>query len=127
MWVDIYGGKVFENDLRTGEQTVTDVGTMVGAVAPRADQPGFVAAVADGFGFIVDGELTIVDRVLPEPELRMNDGKVDSRGRFWAGSNEMAFQPGQARVPLGRTGAECRGRQWARAARRAGLGQRTTQ
>ena len=70
----------------------------VGAVAPRADEAGFVAAVADGFGFIVDGTLELVDPVLPEPELRMNDGKVDSRGRFWAGSNEMKFKPGLGRL-----------------------------
>lgn len=98
VWVDIYGGKVFEDDLSTGLQTVTDVGTMVGAVAPRADKEGFAAAVADGFGFIVDGELKLVDPVLPEPNLRMNDGKVDSRGRFWAGSNDMEFAPEQGRL-----------------------------
>jgi sugar lactone lactonase YvrE len=28
----------------------------------------------------------------------MNDGKVDSRGRFWAGSNEMRFTPGMGRL-----------------------------
>jgi sugar lactone lactonase YvrE len=98
VWVDIYGGLVFEDDLQTGEQTVTNVNTMVGAVAPRADEAGFVAAVAGGFGFIVDGTLELVDPVLPEPELRMNDGKVDSRGRFWAGSNEMEFKPGLGRL-----------------------------
>lgn len=98
VWVDIYGGKVFEDDLATGEHLEHRIGTMVGAVAPREDRPGFVAAVADGFGFIVDGTLELTDPVLPGPELRMNDGKVDSRGRFWAGSNEMAFAPGQGRL-----------------------------
>lgn len=98
VWVDIYGGKVYEDDLSSGRQTVTEVGVMVGAVAPRADQDGFAAAVADGFGFIVDGELSVVDPVLPEPNLRMNDGKVDSRGRFWAGSNDMEFAQGQGRL-----------------------------
>jgi sugar lactone lactonase YvrE len=33
VWVDIYGGKVFEDDLVTGRQTETEVGVMVGAVA----------------------------------------------------------------------------------------------
>jgi sugar lactone lactonase YvrE len=98
VWVDIYGCRVYEDDLATGRQTVTEVGTMVGAVAPRAAADGFVAAVADGFGLLVDGELTVVDRVLPEPQLRMNDGKTDSHGRFWAGSNEMEFAAGQGRL-----------------------------
>jgi len=98
VWVDIYGGKVFEDDLSNGRQIVTNVGMMVGAVAPRAHHDGFAAAVADGFGFIVDGELKMVDAILPEPNLRMNDGKVDSRGRFWAGSNDLKFAPGQGRL-----------------------------
>ncbi len=98
VWVDIYGGKVFENDLNTGEQTTTKVGTMVGAVAPRRDREGFAAAVSEGFGFLANGTLEIADPVLPEPELRMNDGKVDSRGRFWAGSNEMGFRAGMGRL-----------------------------
>jgi sugar lactone lactonase YvrE len=98
VWVDIYGCKVFEDDLSSGRQTVTEVSMMVGAVAPRADHEGFVAAVADGFGFIADGELKMVDQVLPEPNLRMNDGKVDSRGRFWAGSNDLEFASGQGRL-----------------------------
>ncbi|WP_329359568.1 SMP-30/gluconolactonase/LRE family protein [Streptomyces sp. NBC_01483] len=98
LWVDIYGCKVFQDDLSTGRQTVTDVGMMVGAVAPRDAHDGFVAAVADGFGFVADTGLTLVDRVLPQPNLRMNDGKVDSHGRFWAGSNDMGFAPGQGRL-----------------------------
>ncbi|MFJ1588295.1 SMP-30/gluconolactonase/LRE family protein [Streptomyces sp. NPDC088197] len=98
VWVDIYGGTVYEDDLATGRQTVTEVGVMVGAVAPRAHDDGFAAAVAGGFGFLVDGVTTVVDPVLPEPNLRMNDGKVDARGRFWAGSNDMRFAPGQGRL-----------------------------
>lgn len=98
LWVDIYGRKVFEDDLSTGRQTVHEVGTMVGAVAPRESHDGFAVAVAEGFGYVTDDGLTLVDPVLPEPNLRMNDGKVDARGRFWAGSNDMEFAPGQGRL-----------------------------
>jgi len=80
---------------------VTDVGTMVGTVAPRQDGDGFVAAVANGFGFVVDGKLDPVDEVLPEPRLRMNGAKVDSRGRFWAGSNDVDFEPAAAGCTAG--------------------------
>lgn len=98
VWVDIYGCAVHEDDLATGRQTVTRLDTMIGAVAPRAGRNGFAAAVAEGFGLITDGALELVDPVLPEPSLRMNDGKVDSRGRFWAGSNDMEFAAGQGRL-----------------------------
>jgi sugar lactone lactonase YvrE len=68
---------------------------MLGAAVPRRREPGFAVAVAEGFGFVVDGELEVVDPVLPEPEHRMNDAKCDSSGRLWAGSTHMDFEPGQ--------------------------------
>jgi sugar lactone lactonase YvrE len=95
---DVYGGKVFESDLRTGQQTVTNVGTMITAIAPRRNHAGFVAAVPQGFGFIVGGELEITDLLLPDLDLCMTDGKVDSRGRFWAGSSDTRFAPGRGRL-----------------------------
>ena len=98
VWVDIYGCKVYEDDLITGRHVVREVGMMIGAVVPRAAEDGFAVAVADGFGFLTDDGLRVVDPVLPEPFLRMNDGKVDSRGRFWAGSNDMEFAKGRGRL-----------------------------
>ncbi len=93
-WVDIDRGLLFENDLATGDQTVTDSGTILGAALPRLAHPGFAVAVEDGLGFLVDGALEIVDRVLPEPFTRMNDAKCDSHGRLWAGSTHKEFVPG---------------------------------
>jgi sugar lactone lactonase YvrE len=98
VWADACRGRVFEEDLTTGEHLVVPVPSMVGAMAPRDSAPGFAAAVADGFGFIAGGRLEVVDAVLPEPELRMNGGKVDSRGRFWAGSSEMSGAAGGGRL-----------------------------
>lgn len=94
VWVDITGGEMFEDDLETGLQARTKLDTLIGAVAPRAADRGFAAAVSDGFGLIVDDALTVVDPVLPEAYRRMNDAKVDSRGRMWAGSTHMEFTPG---------------------------------
>ncbi len=94
VWVDINEGMIFENDLETGEQTRTKLDTLVGAVAPRATRDGFAVAVSDGFGFVTDGVLEVADPVLPESFRRMNDAKVDSRGRMWAGSNHMELVPG---------------------------------
>lgn len=93
-WVDIENGVLYENDLDTGDQRVSHVGMMLGAVAPRATEPGFAAAVKDGFGLIVEGRLSLADPMLRGTAHRMNDGKCDSLGRFWAGSTEMEFQKG---------------------------------
>lgn len=93
-WVDITAGMVHETDLATGAQDSVHIDTMVGAIAPRATGPGFVAAVSDGFGFIDCGVLTVVDECLPESHRRMNDAKCDSSGRYWAGSTHMEFLPG---------------------------------
>jgi sugar lactone lactonase YvrE len=93
-WVDITEGMLYENDLDTGRSESAHLDTMLGAAAPRRDQPGFAAAVSDGFGLVVDGKLEVTDPVLPEPFRRMNDAKCDSAGRLWAGSTHMEFEPG---------------------------------
>src|SRR3954451_1447474 len=66
-WVDILGGRLYENDLAARTQHVATLGTLVGAVAPRRDHDGFAVAVADGLGFWNDGRLTLADPMLPEP------------------------------------------------------------
>jgi sugar lactone lactonase YvrE len=98
VWVDINEGTIFENDLASGEQSRTKLDTLVGAVAPRKSDDGFAVAVSEGFGFVTDGVLEIVDPVLPESFRRMNDAKVDSRGRMWAGSNHMELVPGVGKL-----------------------------
>lgn len=90
-WVDIVAGNLFETDPGTGRSRRHPIGTLLGAVAPRADRPGFAAAVADGFGLVIEGQLKIVDAVLPDPTLRMNDAKCDPAGRLWAGSCALDF------------------------------------
>ena len=58
---------------------------------------GLVAALRDGFAFFAPGSSTM-SRLLPvERSLtgnRMNDGKCDSRGRFWAGTMATDHTPG---------------------------------
>lgn len=93
-WVDIDNGLLFENDLATGEQARWSLGSLLGAAAPRAEHEGFAVAVADGLGLFVDGQLRVLDPILPEPYRRMNDAKCDSRGRLWAGSTHLSFEPG---------------------------------
>jgi sugar lactone lactonase YvrE len=94
VWVDIYRGAIHRFDPVTGLDRETVVSQPVGAVALRAGG-GLVVAAADGFALLDDGDLSFVEpRVCPDPTIRMNDGKVDPAGRFWAGSMADDETPG---------------------------------
>lgn len=100
LWIDVFKGEVISYDLESGAIERQAVGCTLGAVAPRRDLPGLVCAVRTGFGFLSpEGEFAqIGERVHDAPFLQMNDGGVDPRGRFWAGSMTAKFQtePGTA-------------------------------
>jgi sugar lactone lactonase YvrE len=86
-WLDIKGRKIFRID-EAGERREWPTPLRVGSLAPQASG-GFIAGTEDGIAFIdlEQGRFDIVAR--PEqhlPDNRFNDGKVDRRGRFWAGS-----------------------------------------
>jgi sugar lactone lactonase YvrE len=88
LWIDVTGGLVHRLDPITGRDESFHVGQHVGALALRS-AGGFVLAVRGGFaGFdlVIARPLPIADTEAATPTNRMNDGKVDSKGRFWAGS-----------------------------------------
>ena len=87
LWVDITGSAVHRFDPATGENQRLDVGIDVGAVAVRASG-GLVMAATDGFRALeADGSQTLLAEVgADDPSMRMNDGKCDRHGRFWAGT-----------------------------------------
>ena len=92
-WVDIVQGEMLVTDFASGATRITTYPEMVGAVAPRV-QGGIVAAVTSGFVGLDAGG--VIDRradIMPDG-IRMNDGKTDPAGRFWAGSCEMGFAEG---------------------------------
>ena len=92
-WVDILGGALHTSDLTTGVTTSLETPTLLGAVVPRCGG-GFAAATAEGFAVVgSDGTLDTRCPILG-PGLRMNDGKCDPQGRFWAGSTAMDFRSG---------------------------------
>jgi sugar lactone lactonase YvrE len=97
IWVDITRNLVHWLDPVTNQKDSIDVGQPVGAVAPRATG-GLVVAVQDGFGFVIDptdGRLEMLAEVEADnPDNRMNDGKCDSMGRFWAGTMAFNVIPG---------------------------------
>ena len=95
MWVDIWAGAVHSTDLATGVDESVDVGQPVGAVVPRTSG-GYAIAVRDGFAFLADdGTVTAVADVEADVTAnRMNDGKCDRQGRFWAGTMAADQRPG---------------------------------
>jgi len=99
VWVDITQGWLHQTDLGADRTDSVRFATMLGAALPRESEPGFVLAVSDGLGlWVPDGGLDLVDPCLPEPHLRFNDAKCDSRGRVWGGTNHLEFVPGEGRL-----------------------------
>jgi sugar lactone lactonase YvrE len=98
VWVDIMNNSVHVFDPASGQDRSVDVGQPVGAAALR-ERGGLVLALRDGFA-VLDadlGDLHWVARVEEDiPTNRMNDGKCDAAGRFWAGSMAFSVTPGVA-------------------------------
>jgi sugar lactone lactonase YvrE len=105
LWVDIYAGLVQRATLETpggrlryGDVDTYRIGEQVGAVVPMRDPAaGWMLASQYGFSALRrDGEVSVVCE--PErgalPATRMNDGKCDPRGNFWAGSMGNRRDPG---------------------------------
>jgi sugar lactone lactonase YvrE len=90
-WVDIDGKTVLRFDPRTGDRQIFPQTYEYGCIVKRSDG-GFIAGTNAGLVFL-DSELQIPE-VFATPEIgfprnRFNDGKCDSRGRFWVGSTDM--------------------------------------
>jgi sugar lactone lactonase YvrE len=95
-WVDILGESIHRTDPGTGQDDLIHVGQMVGALGLR-QRGGLVAAVRDGFVAVDTGSGRIervADVEADRPSNRMNDGKVDPQGRFWAGTTDIDHRPG---------------------------------
>lgn len=90
-WVDIEGCAVHVFDPATGQDRKIDVGQMVGCVVGRKSG-GVVLALQHGFYHLDLETEKLTPLVDPEshlPDNRFNDGKCDSRGRFWAGTTRV--------------------------------------
>ncbi len=85
-WVDISKERFHRWTQAAGQVETFPVGQPVGVVMLRA-AGGYVMGLRDGIGFWENGAIRLV--ATPEagkPKARFNDGTVDRRGRFWAGT-----------------------------------------
>jgi sugar lactone lactonase YvrE len=87
-WIDSFGNKVFRCTPDGREVRAWEVPEKIGSMALRK-KGGAIVSLKNGFHFLdLDtGDCTlIVDPEPDKPTTRLNDGKVDKRGRFVAGS-----------------------------------------
>jgi sugar lactone lactonase YvrE len=99
VWVDIMSHAVHRYDPATGQDHAVDVGQPVGAAVLRRDGNGLVLALRDGFAMLdeASAEVQLVAPVEADVTAnRMNDGKCDPGGRFWAGTMPYSPAPNSA-------------------------------
>ena len=92
-WVDIQRPAIFRFDPALGQTGHWPMPRPIGCAAP-ARSGRLVYADSDGFGClnVQDGSIApIADTEKDNPGNRFNDGKVDRKGRFWAGTVDRNF------------------------------------
>ena len=95
-WIDVEGCRVFRCTAEGRELRAWDLPEAIGSLALRRDG-GAVVALASGFHFLDfnTGDTQLIAKTAADkPHTRLNDGKVDARGRFMVGS--MDTRPGGA-------------------------------
>lgn len=88
-WIDSFDGRVFRATADGREIRSWDVPMKIGSMALRKDGNGAVVSLQRGFHLLdfATGDVTLIHDPEPDrPMNRLNDGKVDRRGRFFAGS-----------------------------------------
>ena len=94
-WVDILEHRLYSDSVATGAHAEWSFDETISAVAERDGRPGLAVTLRRGLALFDPrgGELQRLDE--PEPERtgnRFNDGKCDTRGRFWGGTMDFAVQ-----------------------------------
>ncbi|GCE11144.1 gluconolactonase [Tengunoibacter tsumagoiensis] len=87
-WVDILNHTYSRFDPISDKQDTTKVGIAIGVMAFR-QAGGLIMATKEGFAYWdkAQKKLDYLARPLgDDPTMRFNDGAVDCKGRFWAGS-----------------------------------------
>ncbi len=92
-WVDILEHRLYRDSLATGAHDAWPFDETISAVAERQAGPGLAVTLRRGLA-LFDPRTRALTR-LHEPEReragnRFNDGKCDTRGRFWGGTMDFA-------------------------------------
>ena len=88
VWTDIPGESIHFTDLSSGKDASVDVGTRVGCVVPRTNG-GFAMGACQEFLLCGPDDLSHPEErvhITDESLVRVNDGKCDPAGRFFAGT-----------------------------------------
>lgn len=88
-WIDASGMRVFRCTADGREIRAWDVPSRVGSIAIRKDGSGAICSLAKGFHALDfgTGDCDLIAEIEPDqPDNWINDGKVDRRGRFFAGT-----------------------------------------
>lgn len=93
MWVNISGQKIHALNPTTGELKSWDTPKPVALLVER-QKGGMIVGLSDGlYEFDQDtSELTFLIAIEGNSDTRINDGKVDAKGRLWAGTMHMPWQ-----------------------------------
>jgi len=96
-WIDITNGNLFKSDTSLSSYEIFHFDTMIGAVGFCRDG-GLIMAEGQGFSMWKEDQPSLNSLWKPVPKqegVRMNDGKVDPAGRFWAGSMDTEQREGK--------------------------------
>ncbi|QRN84032.1 SMP-30/gluconolactonase/LRE family protein [Chloroflexota bacterium] len=91
-WVDIENNNLYKSNLALNDYTKDSFPTPIGAFGFVKDD-GLILATGEGFATWNGSPKTYKALWHPfsdQPDIRMNDGKVDPAGRFWAGTLDPA-------------------------------------
>jgi sugar lactone lactonase YvrE len=95
-WLDVLVGDLHRFDPRTGKDESRPLGRVVSSLARRTNGE-LLLSLQDGFASFDEGSGRIELLAAVEadrPRNRLNDGRCDPRGRFWAGTMEFEGEPG---------------------------------
>jgi sugar lactone lactonase YvrE len=94
IWIDAPNGELHRTNTTSGQDKVDRFDIEFGVVIPTHESTVYFAATENGFAVVKGGEVVIADPIATSPDLFMNDGKCDARGRFWASVNRRDLHQG---------------------------------
>ena len=93
-WVDILGKKLHRYGLADRAQQSWDMPDIINWIVER-EKGGFVVSIRQTVHFLTLDPFSLTPVAQPEkdkPGNRLNDAKVDARGRLWTGTMDLAFK-----------------------------------